>query len=171
MASLLRTDKEITQIYNRHVDTVFYVCYSFMKNKPEAEDMVQETFLRLITSGKTFENERHEKAWLIVTASNLCKDTLKRWWRREESIEENPALAQKTADSDNDLLEAILALPRDYKTAVYMYYYEGYTALEIAQSLRCPHATVRTRLARARKLLKSMLGGESDETTEHSGCL
>ena len=54
MASLLRTDKEITEIYHRQIDTVYRICYSFMKNKPEAEDMVQETFLRLIASGKTF---------------------------------------------------------------------------------------------------------------------
>ena len=77
MPSLLRTEKEIIQIYNRHVDTVYRVCYSFMKNRPETEDMVQETFLRLLSSQKSFENERHEKAWLIVTASNVCKDTLK----------------------------------------------------------------------------------------------
>ncbi len=160
MPSLLRTDKEIMDIYNRNVDTVYYVCYSFMKNKPEAEDMMQETFLRLISSGKIFENERHEKAWLIVTASNLCKNSLKRSWRREESIDDNPALAQRVTNSDNEVLEAILALPREYKTVVYMYYYEGYSGEEIARYLRCPHATVRTRLARARKLLKQMLGGD-----------
>ena len=160
MPSLLRTDKEIIEIYNRHADTVYYVCYSFMKNKPETEDMVQETFLRLITSGKPFENERHEKAWLIVTASNLCKNSLKKRWRRDESIEDNPALAERVTESDNEVLEAIMALPQDYKTAVYMYYYEGYSTQEIARYLGCPHATVRTRMARARKLLKSMLGGE-----------
>lgn len=165
MPSLLRTDKEIIEIYNRQADTVYFVCYSFMKNKPEAEDMMQETFLRLISTGKRFENERHEKAWLIVTASNLCKNSLKRHWRREESIEDNPALAEKVSKSDNEVLEAILALPKDYKTVVYMYYYEGYSTKEIAQYLRCPGATVRTKLARARKLLKEMLGGESDEQT------
>ena len=161
MASLLRTDKEITQIYNRHADTVYYVCYSFMKNKPEAEDMMQETFLRLIATGKHFENERNEKAWLIVTASNLCKNALKRHWRREESLEDNPALSQQVVKSDNEVLDAILALPREYKTVVYMYYYEGYSGEEIARYLHCPHATVRTRLARARKLLKQMLGGDA----------
>lgn len=162
MSSLLRTDKEIMDIYYRHADTVYYICYSFMKNKPEAEDMMQETFLRLISTGKVFDSERHEKAWLIVTASNLCKNSLKKHWRRDESIEDNPALAESVAKSDNEVLEAILALPRDYKTVVYMYYYEGYSGEEIARYLRCPHATVRTRLARARKLLKQMLGG--DET-------
>ncbi len=88
MPSLVRTNKEIIAIYDRHVDTVYRVCYSYMKNRPETEDMVQETFLRLISSGKAFENERHEKAWLIVTASNVCKDNLKKWWRKSESMED-----------------------------------------------------------------------------------
>lgn len=168
MPSLLRTDKEITEIYNRQVDTVYRVCYSFMKNKPETEDMVQETFLRLISTGKAFENERHEKAWLIVTASNLCKDSLKKWWRRNESLEDNPALASQTVSHDNQVLEAVLALPQDYKAAVYMYYYEGFSTVEIADFLHCPHATVRSRLLRARKLLKTMLGGDPDDRKKYS---
>lgn len=160
MASLLRTDREITEIYHRQIDTVYRVCYSFMKNKPEAEDMAQETFLRLIASGKTFENERHEKAWLIVTASNLCKDQLKRLYRREEDLDDHADLAADQGPGDNPVLEAILSLPRDYKAAVYLYYYEGYSTAEIAKFLHCPQPTVRTRLARARKQLKFMLGGD-----------
>lgn len=159
MASLLRTDEEIIEIYNRHVDTVYRVCYSFMKNRAETEDMVQETFLRLITSGNSFENERHEKAWLIVTASNLCKDSLKKWWRRNENIEEYSSSLMDMTHADNEVLDAILALPDDYKCVVYMYYYEGYTTPEIAEFQHCPQATVRSRLSRARKQLSFMLGG------------
>ena len=159
MASLLRTDKEILEIYNRHVDTVYRVCYSFMKNKPEAEDMVQETFLRLITSGKTFESERHEKAWLIVTASNLCKDSLKKWWRKSENIDDHALLLSDMTQVDRDVLDAILTLPNEQKCVVYLYYYEGYSTEEIAKYLKCPSATVRSRLSRARKQLSSMLGG------------
>ena len=116
MASLLRTDKEITEIYHRQVDTVYCICYSFMKNKPEAEDMVQETFLRLIASGKTFENPRHEKAWLVVTASNLCKDQLKRFYRKDEDLDDHADIAGDLGPKENPVLEAILSLPRDYKT-------------------------------------------------------
>ena len=105
MASLLRTDREITEIYERNIDTIFRVCYSFMKNKPEAEDMAQETFLRLIASGKTFENQRHEKAWLIVTASNLCKDQLKRSYRREEELEAHWDLAGEESGFENPVLD------------------------------------------------------------------
>lgn len=159
MPALQRTGKDIGEIYDRQADTVYRVCYSFMKNVPEAEDMTQETFLRMISSGQVFDNERHEKAWLIVTASNLCKDSLKRWWRRVESLEgHSGSSAQEVLE--NPVLEAVLALPSNYKTAVYMFYYEGYTTAEIAHYQRCRETTVRSRLSRARKMLRSMLGGK-----------
>lgn len=150
--------REFTEVYYRHVDTVYRVCYSFMKNQADTEDMVQETFLRLLSSPKSFENERHEKAWLIVTASNVCKDTLKKWWRKTENIEDFLDIAAEPKQEDS-LLEVILQLPEDAKDAVYMYYYEGYTTVEIAEFLHCPESTVRSRLMRAKKKLQVMLGG------------
>ena len=149
---------EFVEVYYRHVDTVYRVCYSFMKNKADTEDMVQETFLRLLSAKKTFENERHEKAWLIVTASNVCKDALKKWWRKNENIEDFLDIAEEPKQEDG-ILEVILQLPGDYKEAVYMYYYEGYTTVEIAEFLHCPEATVRSRLMRAKKKLQVLLGG------------
>ena len=160
MPALQRTGKEIAEIYNRQVDTVYRICYSFMKNTHDTEDMVQETFLRLMSSGIVFQSESHEKAWLIVTASNLCKDTLKKWWRKTEDITD-PSLGLHQPPFEVDcVLEAILKLPKDQKTVVYMYYYEGYSTADIARYLGCPHATVRSRLSRARKTLKSKLGGD-----------
>ena len=160
MPTLQRTGREITDICNRQVDTVYRICFSFMKNTHDTEDMVQETFLRLISSGVVFQSEEHEKAWLIVTASNLCKDMLKKWWRRTEDIDD-PALGLKQPPFEiNEVLSAIMDLPPDQKTVVYMYYYEGYTTADIAAYLRCPHATIRSRLSRARKNLKMKLGGD-----------
>lgn len=158
MPSPRTAGKEFVEVYYRQVDTVYRICYSFMKNRADTEDMVQETFLRLLSAKKEFENERHEKAWLIVTASNLCKDSLKKWWRKNENIEDYTYLAQEAREEDG-VLEAILALPSDYKEAVYMYYYEGYSTAEIARHMRCPESTVRSRLMRARKQLKTLLGG------------
>ena len=159
MPALRRTNKEILEVYDRHADTVYRVCFAYMKNAPEAEDMTQETFLRLISHEKPFENQRHEKAWLIVTASNLCKDALKKWWRYSENIDDYTYLAQESPETGNEVLDAILALPPDYKDAVYMYYYEGFSTVEIARHLNCPESTVRSRLSRARKQLQTMLGG------------
>ncbi|MDO5153541.1 MAG: RNA polymerase sigma factor [Eubacteriales bacterium] len=159
MPTSLRTNKEIMEIYDRHVDTVYRICYAYMKNAPEAEDMTQETFLRLMSCRKAFENQRHEKAWLIVTASNLCKDTLKKWWRHNENLDDYDDLPQNDRETSSIVLDAILALPQDYKDAVYMYYYEGYTTAEIARHLKCPESTVRSRLSRARRQLMNTLGG------------
>lgn len=156
-----RMGQELADLYHRHVDTVWRVCYSFMKNRVDTEDMVQEAFLRAYYVDKPFQSKEHEKAWLIVTASNLCKDALKRAWRRDEPLEDHLELAAPGRDAQ--VLEAVLALPERYKTAVYLYYYEGYSLKEIASMLGCPQATVRTRLARARRQLKQMLGGELDE--------
>ena len=160
MPALQRTGKEITEIYNRQVDTVYRICFSFMKNKQDTEDMVQETFLRLLGSGVGFVSEEHEKAWLIVTASNLCKDTLKKWWRRTENIDDPTLGLKQPAFEIDEVLAAILKLPADQKCAVYMYYYEGYSTSDIASYLHCPQATVRSRLSRARKTLKRKLGGD-----------
>ena len=160
MPTLQRTGKEIAEIYNRQVDTVYRICYSFMKNTQDTEDMVQETFLRLLSSGVGFVSEEHEKAWLIVTASNLCKDSLKKWWRKTEDITDPSLGLQQPPFEINGVLEAILELPKDQKTVVYMYYYEGYSTKDIAGYLRCSHATVRSRLSRARKTLKLQLGGD-----------
>ena len=159
MISSLRTDEEIAKIYYRHVDTVYRVCFSFMKNAADAEDMVQETFLKLLSCKKRFESNEHEKAWLIVTASNTCKDELRRWKKRREKMETAVLPEQEILfDKEDNMLDAILELPVKYKNVVYLYYYEGYRTAEIAKLLHCPESTVRNQLSRARELLKSKVG-------------
>ena len=161
-ATLLRTDKDIESIYHRHVEMLYRVAYSFMKNGADAEDMVQETFIRLLRSGMVFDSVQHEKAWLIVTVSNLCKSALRSPWRRREDIDtmsEPPTVEDTVPD---ETLDAVMALPEDYKLPVYLYYYEGYQTAEIAEMLRVAPATVRSRLSRARQKLKLTLGGVYD---------
>ena len=141
MTTLLRTDKDIEDIYRRYVDMLYRVAYSFMKNSADAEDMVQETFIRLLRSGTSFASEQHEKAWLIVTVSNLCKSALRSPWQRRTGLDdmaEPPAAADATPD---ETLEAVLALPEDYKLPVYLFYYEGYPTAEIARMLGVAPAT------------------------------
>ena len=154
MASSLRTDEEFAEIYNRHVDTVYRVCFSFMKNAADTEDMVQETFLKLMSCRKVFETKEHEKAWLIVTASNTCKDELRRFKRKMDYISGSLRQQEVYTDDRDGILQAVLALPMKYKEVVYLYYYEGYQTLEIAKLLHCPASTVRNQLSRARELLK-----------------
>ena len=65
---LLRTEKEVGEIYNRHVNSIYRICFTYMKNKADTEDAVQNTFVKLLKYSGEFQNEEHEKAWLIVTA-------------------------------------------------------------------------------------------------------
>ncbi len=156
--SLLRTDKEIEEIYERHRMTVYRVCFAYMKNPADTEDAVQETFIRLIDKNPKFESEEHEKAWLIRTATNVCKDELKHWRRKNENIDDYPELQTEDAIKTDDVFQAVMELPDKYKTVIYLYYYEGYDSAEIAGVLKKPKSTVRNHLHEARNLLKERLG-------------
>ena len=126
--------------------------------------MVQSTFLKLIQYKGKFNDEEHEKAWLIVTSTNMCKNLLKHWWRKRTDIDECRGLfSENQSQAIDETLEAVLALPEKYKTVVYLYYYEGYTSKEIAGMLNRPPSTIRNHLSEARKLLKNELGGDFNE--------
>ena len=155
--ALLRTGKDLEDIYQRHVDMLYRVAYSFMKNGADAEDMVQETFLRLMRSGTVFESAQHEKAWLIVTARNVCKNELARARRREVPLEEAEA---HYVPELSDTLLALRSLPEKYRLPLYLYYYEGYSTAETAELLGKPAATVRSDLRRGRERMKALLGGD-----------
>ena len=156
--SLLRTDKEIAEIYERHSKTVYRVCFAYMKNPMDTEDAVQETFVRLITKSPRLESEEHEKAWLIRTAANICKDELKNWWRKHENIDDHLDLQAEDMPKTDDVFKAVMQLPDKYKTVIYLYYYEGYDSVEIAKILKKPKSTIRNHLREARNLLKERLG-------------
>lgn len=158
--TLQRTGKEIREIYERNVDAVYRVCFSYMKNRADAEDMTQETFLKLLDHKVDFASSAHERGWLILTASNLCKNALRHWWRKNVDIDEIASLSAEQEPETGEVLRAVMELPADYKALVYMYYYEGYSGPEIAELSGQAKATVRSKLYRARKLLKNKLGGD-----------
>ena len=81
--SFQHTSEDFEAFYRRHVQAIYRVCYAFMKNPQDAEDCTEDVFVRAMTAEITFENERHERAWLTTTAMNLCKDKLKSWWKQK----------------------------------------------------------------------------------------
>ena len=147
------------EMYMEHCQTVYRVAFTYMKNSYDAEDAVQETFARLIRSGERFRSREKEKAWLIVTVSNVCKDMLRRHYRSDRALEDYQYLAAPPHEID-ETMEAILRLPGKYKTAVYLFYYEGYTAREIARMLGISESAVGTRILRGRAMLKEKLDAE-----------
>lgn len=154
-----RTKDDLYLLYQRHVKTVYRVCYLYMKNPQDTEDMVQSTFLKLFQYPGEFSDSEHEKAWLIVTAGNLCKDQLKSWWRKRRVSLEESIQCQEVGPLPDETLEKVLALPPQYREALYLYYYEGYSTPELASILHKKEATVRSYLHRGRALLKMEIGG------------
>ena len=131
-----------------------------LKNQADSEDIFQTVFLKYLLRDQPFENEQHEKAWMIRVTINACKDLLRSFFRsRTVPLEQLVEAPQPFEPDERDLLEAVLALPAQYKDVVYLYYYEQYTALEIAQILHKNVNTVYTLLRRARERLRKDLEG------------
>ena len=153
--------QSIEAVYERHIGMIYRVSYSYMKNAPDAEDISSEVFAQLLKKGVKFKNPEHEKAWLLRTAINLCKNNLKHWRRKNENIDDYYDLASDNHEHHEDeTLTAVMDLPERYKSAVYLYYYEGYSAQEIAELLKKPRSTVLNHLHEARKILKGVLENE-----------
>ncbi len=150
---------ELEALYRRHVKTVWNVCITLLRRPADAEDAVQETFVRLLRSNPEFESEEHEKAWLIRTAQNVCKNDLARARRRDVPLE-NAADAAHSAPEIDETLAALRTLPEQYRIALYLHYYEGYSAVELAGLLRRPASSIRSDLRRGRERLRALLGGE-----------
>ncbi|NBG87705.1 RNA polymerase sigma factor [Isachenkonia alkalipeptolytica] len=156
--------EEFEALYHRNADHVYRVCYMFMKNPSEAEDSLQDTFLRAMEKAPPFKGEDHEKGWFIVTASNICKNKLKYWFRKKRTGDNDRLEQIKHQDRyEFEVFDEILNLPVKYKTPIYLYYYEGYSSVEIAKLQETKETTVRSQLARGRKMLKKTLGGEECE--------
>ncbi|MCL2076902.1 MAG: RNA polymerase sigma factor [Oscillospiraceae bacterium] len=158
------TNSQITEIYNRNYKSVYRVCFMYMKNKADTEDMLQNTFLRLISSGTLFENPEHEKAWLIRAAVNLCKNSLKSFWNNktvafDEGIDSSGKY--EFIPEPDQTLQKVMALPPKLKTTLYLYYYEGYSSEDIAKIMGKPSATIRGYLHRGRGALRKQLETEA----------
>ena len=151
------------RIYDLYFDTVYRVCFIYMKNNADAQDMAQETFLKMLRKPFNYESDEKTKAWLIVCASNLCKNHLKKWWRKKSvSLDEEIGNLENIQginlnNEQSEILETVMSLDGKYSLPVYLYYYEGYSTGEIAKMLDTKPSTVQTRLAKARQLLKMEL--------------
>lgn len=150
----------IAEIYQRNLSMVYRVSFSYMKNKSDTDDIVSEIFLKLIQTKIYFEDNEHEKAWLLRTTINLCKDSLKSWRRKNKNIDDYENIESDNPYEIDETLKIVMHLPERYKDAIYLYYYEGYSTEEIAQILKKPHSTIRNHLSESRKLLKGVLENE-----------
>lgn len=160
----MRSHSDIEEAIELYADTVKRICLVYLKNEADMEDIFQDVFLKYALFSGTFESEEHRKAWLIRVTVNRCKDLLKSFFRsRTCSLEEAVEMAAPVKEEDSRVLEAVLKLPEKYRTVIYLYYYEEYSAVEIARLLGKKENTVYTHLSRGKQELKELLGGEEIE--------
>ncbi len=143
--------------FKKHSDMVYRLAVARVKNKYDADDILQEVFLRFIKVKDKIENDEHLKAMLIRITINCSKSLLtSSWFKRTEPLSETLSVW----DEYSDTLDAVLRLPQKYRTVIHMHYYMGYGVEEIAALLKSKPSTVKSWLHRARKLLKLDLEGE-----------
>jgi len=153
-----RPEDWVDQVITRNENKLFRVAIAIMNIKEDAEDIVQDVFIKLLENPPQFESEEHETAWLIRVTVNLCKSRLRSYWRKNTV----PLLDVYPAQNEqqHDLIEIVNKLSPKYRTVIHLFYYEGYSTKEIAEITQQKESTVREQLTRARRSLKDFLEGD-----------
>lgn len=162
-------DLTYEQAVKKFSDTVTRLCVMRCGNTEDVKDCYQNVFLKLFVSKVEFESYEHIKAWLIQVTLNECVDLHKQYWKKnvllsnDATILEMFGLQANEKDHSDSTLEAVMTLPGKYRQVIYLYYYEEYRTHEIAQILSIKESTIKSQLARGRKVLKNKLGGYNNE--------
>lgn len=155
-------EMDIDDVVRRYADMVYRLAVLNTKNEYEAEDAFQEVFIRLYKNMHKIKNEEHLKAWLIRVTINQCRSmSASAWNRHTVPLEMTENIAGETEQEDySQVYEEVRKLPAKYREVIYLYYYEEMQIKEIASILNRREATIKTQLARGRKLLNERLKGE-----------
>ena len=158
------SEQQVNRAIELYADMIKKICMLHLKNHADTEDIFQTVFLKYMTASPVFENQEHEKSWLIRVTINACRDLVRSFFRSKTvSLDAVSEQLSELSIPDRDVLEAVLSLPVQYKDVVYLYYYEGYSAVEIAGILHKKVNTIYTLLSRAKALLKKTLGDDDFE--------
>ena len=156
--------KEPDWLARQYGPAVYRLAFARTGSRADAEDVMQEVFVRLLKAKPDFADQEHAKAWLLRVAANCANDLFRApWRRREEPLSDT--LSAPEEPEPGGVVEAVLALPPKYRTAVHLYYYEDLSVAEIAAILGKSEGAVKSRLFRARALLREWM--KEDEDVSH----
>lgn len=162
----LRSTEDVNRVVEEYADTVRRICFVHLKNRHDTEDVFQNVYLKYLLYEGSFESSQHEKAWFIRVTINACTDwqrklSHRKWLPLEILEEESETGGTGMGDSfSEEILEAVLQLPEKYRNVIYLFYFEEYSAVEIAGILGKKENTIYTWLSRAKGILREQLGGE-----------
>ena len=148
----------VEDLIRQHQKHLFAAAFSVCQNASDADDVVQDTFLKYHLSKKEFSSPEHIKAWLLRVAINKAKDLGRRTWRwNAVSLDEVAQTLTTEQTEDTWLLAEVMKLPAKYRIVLHLFYYEDYSVAEIANILKVSEGSVKTRLSRARSMLRNNL--------------
>ena len=158
----MQKEIELKDKIEKYADLVYRIALTRTQKVEIAEDVFQEVFMKLAEKNPKFENEEHEKAWFIRVTINLTKNIKESAWNKKVvGLEENMDFCY---EEENDVYKAVCNLPQNYRTVIYLLYYEGYKVYEISKLMNKPEGTIKIWLYRAREILKEeLVGGFENE--------
>lgn len=164
-------ESKANRLVEAYADTILRVSYTYLHSTQDAEDICQDVLLKALNRAKHFESAEHERAWIIRVAINAAKDLLRRQSGRTtvalddiaEPVAPVSATERELEARSESVLERVMALPLEYREAIYLHYYEGYSIKQIAAIVHASESAVATRLSRGRSKLRPALEGVRHE--------
>ena len=154
----LPREELILEVLQKYSNTVYRLAFSRTKSVDDAEDIMQNVFMKFIKANINFESDEHIKAWLIRVTINLSKNLLtSAWFKRTTALEDDIVITLK---EESEVYKYELDLPTKYRTVIHLFYYEDMTTANIAEILNIKESTVRSQLHRARNMLKEKMKGD-----------
>lgn len=154
----LCTEDSIEKTLEKYANMVYRIAFSRTKNKYDADDILQEVFMKYIKYNLDYTSEEHKKAWLIKTTINTSKTLLTSAWFKKTTA--MPDHLYTTMEEKSEVYYAVLKLPARYRTVIHLFYYENLSIAQMSSLLETKETTIKSQLHRARKLLQGILKGE-----------
>lgn len=164
-------EAEANRLVETYADTILRVSYTYLRSTQDAEDICQDVLLKALGHTGSFDSAEHERAWIIRVAINAAKDLLRRRDRQgtvalddiAEPVAPMGATDRELETRAEGVLELVMALPLEYREAIYLHYYEEYSIKQIAAIVHASESAVATRLSRGRSKLRPTLEGARHE--------
>ena len=164
--SVSPVQSDIDSLYEEYSSMVYRLALVRTRNPSDAEDIVQDVFLRYLKYSPVFENKEHQKAWLITVTINRTNTILGSAYRKHNvpfELFADPAVEDEIPDSS--VYDAVLKLPSKFRTVIHLYYYEDYSVKEIASIMHASETAVKTWLRRARLKLQDELKEDIEDVS------
>ena len=150
------SEEEFDKKYQIYKPIIYSIAYTYVKNQNDADDIIQDVFVKYLKSDIVFNDDNHEKYWLIRVTINTAKNFVSSTWKKRVVLDDDyvSRASEEASKESNRYFEVITSLPSKYKDVITLYYYEDLSVEEIANTLQVSISCVKKRLERGREKIK-----------------